>query len=167
MQRTRTSHQSASRTIYGALLYLYPREFRRKHGSEMLQNFEDLEHDFRSKQFLWGLIISDLFTSLTHEYMEYLKQRPWLQLVLGAIIIVGVLFTWQVLYLQKAHSTFENYAAFRGCTSITSHEETSGTCTTATGQTVQIVQFDNKWFLAGDLPQCAIGFRGTCLINWP
>ena len=112
-------------------------------------------------------VISDLIKSLSNEYMEYIKKNPWIQITLIAIVALGTLFTWQVLSLQKAHGTFDNYAAFRGCAQITSHTDTTGTCVTNSGQSIKIVKFDNRWFLDGDLPQCALGIGSTCLANWP
>jgi hypothetical protein len=54
--------------------------------------------------------------------------------------------------LKKAHSTFENYYAFRGCTELIEQTNTYGVCQTKSGQTIKIVKFDNRWFLDGDLP---------------
>jgi|GEM_PF-1776106 len=167
MEKILADHGSVSKKIYSRLIFLYPPSFLRKHGAEMLQNFEDLEHDVGSRRFLWAFIISDLIKSLFHEYMEYLKNHPWVSFAIVIVVILGALFTWQVFFLQKAHSTFENYAAFRGCSEITSRTDTDGTCVTGSGQSIKIVKFDNRWFLDGDLPVCAIGFGSTCLINWP
>jgi hypothetical protein len=70
-------------------------------------------------------------------------------IVMGLFIIFGVS---QVLYLQKAHSTFENYYAFRGCTKLLSKNPDFGLCETKSGQTIKIVKYQNRWFLDGDLP---------------
>jgi hypothetical protein len=102
--------------------------------------------------------------------MEYIKNHRWAQfvfvIVIG-IVLLGGLGTWQVLYLQKAHSTFDNYAAFRGCMQITSQTDTQGTCVTNSGESITIVKFDNKWFLQGDLPMCMINIGSHCLMNQP
>jgi hypothetical protein len=69
------------------------------------------------------------------------------------IILLGIIFAVdQVLYLRKAHSTFENYYAFRGCIRLIKKTTDYGICKTASGQTIKIVKFDNRWFLDGDLP---------------
>lgn len=69
-----------------------------------------------------------------------------------AIGILALLAVWQVLYLSKAHSTFKNYYAFRGCTSLVTKTNDYGICKTSGGQTIKIVKFKNKWYLDGDLP---------------
>jgi len=76
-------------------------------------------------------------------------------LIIAAIllIIVIVIFgVYQIKILQKAHSTFNNYYAFRGCVKLISRTNDYGLCQLASGQTIKIVKFDNRWFLDGDLP---------------
>jgi hypothetical protein len=80
---------------------------------------------------------------------------------------VGVLFigllafgAYQVYVLNKAHSTFNNYYAFRGCVQLIKKEPTYGICKTNTGQTIEMVLYHGKWYLKGDLP---IGFLGHFL----
>ena len=58
----------------------------------------------------------------------------------------------QFFLLQKAHSTFDNYYAFRGCTQLISKTDTSGVCKTASGDTITIVEINGKWYLQGDGP---------------
>ncbi len=123
-----TSQRSSK--LYGKLINLYPPAYLKKHRDELLQNFEDLERDLGSRRFLWAFIISDFIKSLSHEYMEYIKHHRWTWFAIGAVIVLMVFMAQQRLMLQKAHSTFDNYAAFRGCEQITSQTETSGTCTT-------------------------------------
>ena len=65
------------------------------------------------------------------------------------LVVTGV---WYVLYLQKAHSTFENYYAFRGCVRLIERTDTYGTCSLADGTIIKIVLYQGKWFLDGDLP---------------
>ena len=65
------------------------------------------------------------------------------------IIIFGV---YQIIMLKKAHSTFENYYNFRGCTKLIEQTPDYGVCQISSGQTIKIVKFDNRWFLDGDLP---------------
>lgn len=76
--------------------------------------------------------------------------------ILIPIGIAGILViafgVYQVLYLQKAHSTFENYYAFRGCMQLLEKTPEYGTCKTDSGQTIKIVKFEGKWYLDGDLP---------------
>lgn len=74
--------------------------------------------------------------------------------MLAVIIVLAGYFAQQVATLRVAHSSFENYAAFRGCAQITSRTPTEGTCTLASGGTIKIVQFRGRWFLDGDLPTC-------------
>ena len=57
-------------------------------------------------------------------------------------------------YLRKAHSTFENYYAFRGCVQPLEKTDTYGTCKISSGQVIKIVKYNNRWYLDGDLPTC-------------
>jgi hypothetical protein len=68
------------------------------------------------------------------------------------IIIFGILAFYKIRDLNKAHSTFENYYAFRGCTQLLEKTSSYGVCTTKSGQTIKIVLYKNKWYLDGDLP---------------
>ncbi len=90
--------------------------------------------------------------------MTYITQHRWVHVTIAGMLLGGLLLValagWQVAILHKAHSSFTNYAAFRGCTTITSQSNASGTCTLASGQTITMVQFRGRWYLAGDLPAC-------------
>jgi len=76
--------------------------------------------------------------------------------IIIAILIFGSLFfifgIYQVFYLRQAHSTFENYYAFRGCQKLLERTDEYGICRTKSGETIKIVKFDGRWFLDGDLP---------------
>lgn len=73
--------------------------------------------------------------------------------LVGVLVLVAAgLALDQFVVLQKAHSTFDNYYAFRGCTQLISTTTTSGVCRTSSGQTITIVEIDGRWFLQGDGP---------------
>jgi hypothetical protein len=73
--------------------------------------------------------------------------------VVGIIVLVLVVLAIdQIFILQKAHSTFDNYYAFRGCVQLLSRTDTSGVCKTASGDTITIVLINGKWYLQGDGP---------------
>ena len=82
-----------------------------------------------------------------------------IKLAIIIIIIVAVaafiFFMNQFLYLQKVHSTFENYYAFRGCVQLLSKTDSYGLCKTSSGEIIKIVKFQGKWYLDGDLPWAA------------
>lgn len=78
-------------------------------------------------------------------------------LVLAFIVAFAVS---QVFFLRNAHSTFENYYAFRGCVQLLDKTDTYGTCRTDSGQVIKIVEFNGKWYLDGDLPWGCVG--GIC-----
>jgi purine-cytosine permease-like protein len=81
--------------------------------------------------------------------------KKWKNLIIiGAVIFVlmVVFGIYQIRMLDKAHSTFENYYAFRGCTKLISRTDDAGFCQVANGETIKIVKFQGKWFLDGDLP---------------
>lgn len=73
--------------------------------------------------------------------------------VVGVIIIVFVVLAIdQFVVLQKAHSTFDNYYAFRRCVQLLSRTDTSGVCKTVSGEAITIVEINGKWYLQGDGP---------------
>ena len=72
--------------------------------------------------------------------------------LVGMLIFVFVIN--QMLLLRKAHSTFENYYAFRGCVELLKKTNNYGICKINTNQTIKIVKFHNKWYLDNDLPYC-------------
>jgi len=82
--------------------------------------------------------------------MKFLSTK----LVVVATIIVAILIfgIYQILRLKKAHSTFENYYAFRKCTALKMKTNEYGICTTNNGQTIKLVKFRGNWYLDGDLP---------------
>lgn len=69
--------------------------------------------------------------------------------IMVAVIIFGI--SW-VIYLHKAHSTFENYYAFRGCQKLLIKTADYGTCQLTSGTAIKIVKYQDKWYLDGDLP---------------
>lgn len=74
-------------------------------------------------------------------------------MLLAVIILLGIVFgIYQVFYLRKAHSSFENYYVFRGCIQLIKKTQDYGICKISSGQMIKIVKFDNRWFLDGDLP---------------
>ena len=68
------------------------------------------------------------------------------------VLALAALAIDQFFVLQKAHSTFDNYYAFRGCAQLLSRTDTSGVCKTVSGDTITIVLIDGKWYLQGDGP---------------
>lgn len=107
---------------------------------------------FPPKAYGWGYTIN---------FYELLYHRKKLLAVI--IIVLAVLIGFliqQKQMLSKAHSTFENYYAFRGCTQLVKRTNTYGVCKSSTGQTIKIVEFRGKWYLDGDLPAC---IAGVCL----
>jgi len=75
---------------------------------------------------------------------------------MGLVFIFGIKY---ILYLRKAHSTFEDYYAFRGCVKLLERTRDYGLCQINTGQIIKIVKYQNRWFLDGDLPVC---LKGIC-----
>jgi hypothetical protein len=80
------------------------------------------------------------------------KNKKLITIVLLTGLLIFLFGIYQVLYLQKAYSTFENYYAFRGCTQLLARTEDYGLCKLGNGQTIKIVKFQGKWYLDGDLP---------------
>ena len=86
--------------------------------------------------------------------MTVTKNRILVWAAVVAALVLASLVVSQFFIVQKAHSTFENYYAFRGCTSLLERTDTYGICTTNAGQTIKIVNVGGKWYLDGDLPVC-------------
>ncbi len=143
--------------LYEKLIRFYPHSYLSKHREELLQNFKDLERDLGSRRLLWAFIISDFIKSLGQQYMEYIKNHRWIQIVLAILAVLFIVCVWQFATLRIAHSSFDNYAAFRGCEHVTNQTDTSGTCTLANGQSITMVQYRGKWYLQGDLPPLCFG----------
>lgn len=80
-----------------------------------------------------------------------LNKITLIALSLAVILMVSFGVYWLV-YLKIAHSTFENYYAFRGCVQLLDKTEDYGTCKVASGQVIKIVKINNKWYLDGDGP---------------
>jgi len=84
--------------------------------------------------------------------MRITNNKIILIIVILAAMMCFICGAYWVLYLQKAHSTFENYYNFRGCVQLMSKTDNYGICKTASGKTIKIVKFQDKWYLDGDLP---------------
>ena len=74
------------------------------------------------------------------------------------VVIIFVFGVYWVIYLNIAHSTFDNYYKFRGCNQLINKTDTYGFCSLGSGQVIKIVKYNNKWYLEGDLPvNCGFG----------
>jgi len=77
--------------------------------------------------------------------------------ILVAVLVLGTVGFLQMRMLNKAHSSFDNYYAFRGCTKLIERKPTYGVCKTSSGQIITIVLYHGKWYLKGDLPTGLLG----------
>lgn len=89
--------------------------------------------------------------------MPQKKKTLLIILVIVVVLVLIALAVNQWLMLRKAHSTFDNYYAFRGCTQLLEQSSTYGVCRTGSGQTITIVEYQGKWYLEGDLPWACLG----------
>jgi len=89
------------------------------------------------------------------------NKRDLIKAAIAIIISTAIFGAYQVVMLQKAHSTFEDYYTFRGCTALLEKTDNYGICKTGSGQTIKIVKYQEKWYLDGDLP-C---FAGRSLVQ--
>lgn len=82
-----------------------------------------------------------------------MKIKRNLIIAVSLLILIFVAFSiYWVRFLARAHSSFENYYAFRGCAELLEKTDDYGVCRTSSGQTIKIVKFQGQWFLDGDLP---------------
>lgn len=80
-----------------------------------------------------------------------MKKKLLIATALLALVLV-LLSVWQILLLRKAHSSFENYYAFRGCAQLLEKRDDHGICKISSGKTIKIVKYKGRWYLDGDLP---------------
>jgi hypothetical protein len=81
------------------------------------------------------------------------KQTKILILVIASVfVLLIILALYWFSKLQIAHSTFEDYYKFRGCTQLINRTESSGFCGVSSGGVIEIVKYNSKWYLNGDLP---------------
>ena len=78
--------------------------------------------------------------------------RVLIILLVLIFLMLLILAIYWINYLQIAHSTFDNYYKFRGCTQLINITEDYGFCKLDSGQVIKIVKYQGKWFLDGDLP---------------
>jgi hypothetical protein len=88
------------------------------------------------------------------------KHRTVMGVIIALVLVGGTFYAYKSRTLNIAHSTFENYYAFRGCTELIDRTDTYGACKLADSSTIKIVKFNNKWYLDGDLPWACIW--GVC-----
>ena len=101
---------------------------------------------FAPRVFGWGYTIN--FYELLHH------RKKLLTVIIALLIVFGIFIIPQMIKLKKAHSTFENYYAFRGCAQLIKRTSRYGFCKLPSGETIKIVGFHGKWYLDHDLPFC-------------
>jgi hypothetical protein len=78
------------------------------------------------------------------------------RIILAAITVAAAMLinvgTAQYYILQNAHSSFDNYYKFRGCSQLISRSSDNAVCRLSSGETIKIVKFHDRWYLDGDLP---------------
>lgn len=86
--------------------------------------------------------------------MGYGKGRKVTAIVFfSAVLLVAMAASfYEFFYLNKVHSSFENYAKFRKCTVILEKTDHDGVCKTSSGEIITIVNVNGKWYLEGDTP---------------
>jgi hypothetical protein len=67
------------------------------------------------------------------------------------LVFIALSIYWLAV-LQIAHSSFDDYYRFRGCVQLINKTDDYGYCSVASGETIKIVKYQNKWYLDGDLP---------------
>lgn len=80
------------------------------------------------------------------------RNKKILVIVTVFVLVIAAIAITQFIILTKAHSTFDNYYAFRGCVQLIQKTDTYGICKVASGATITIVEINGKWYLQGDGP---------------
>ncbi len=70
----------------------------------------------------------------------------------GIFLLLTIFGIYWINKLNIAHSSFENYYNFRGCTQLLEKTDTYGTCKLQSGEIIKLVKIQNKWYLDGDGP---------------
>jgi hypothetical protein len=78
------------------------------------------------------------------------------KVILLTVLIIIALVGYRVYSVNLAHSTFENYYKFRGCTELLEKTDTYATCKIEGGKIIKIIQVNGKWYLEGDGPKEAV-----------
>lgn len=81
-----------------------------------------------------------------------MSKKPLILSIIGILVILVLFGAFWRHKLAVAHSTFDDYYAFRGCTQLVERTDAYGICKTADGSTVKIVAINGKWYLEGDGP---------------
>jgi hypothetical protein len=81
-----------------------------------------------------------------------LKNKTVIGVIITIVLAGGAFFLYWNNRLDIAHSTFENYYAFRGCQTLVDRTDTYADCKLADGSTIKIVLINGKWYLDGDGP---------------
>lgn len=77
-----------------------------------------------------------------------------------ALLSAAAFAAHEIAALQKAHSTFGNYYAFRGCAGLLQRTADYGSCRLASGLVIKLDRSCGAWYLDGDLPVvCWRGLR--------
>lgn len=73
-------------------------------------------------------------------------------IIIALVVAIAIFGVYESRMLNTAHSTFENYYKFRGCSDLIEQTETYGICMTSSGEKIKIVLIEGKWYLEGDGP---------------
>ena len=85
------------------------------------------------------------------------KPRLILAIAIMLLALATIFVACQFIIVGRAHSSFENYYAFRGCRELIAKTDSYATCRLASGEVIKIVKYQDKWYLDGDLPVCWLG----------
>lgn len=86
-------------------------------------------------------------------YDEMKRQNKiFILIIVLVLILIAIVVIYWFNKLYVAHSTFQDYYNFRGCTELINKTDVSGFCYTDSGQVIEMVKYNNKWYLNGDLP---------------
>ena len=80
------------------------------------------------------------------------RNKAIIGIIAVLVIAGGFFFVYENHKLNVAHSTFENYYAFRGCAQLIDRTDTYGDCRLADGTTIKLVRINGMWYLDGDGP---------------
>jgi hypothetical protein len=81
--------------------------------------------------------------------MEFYVRKSF-GMIAGISLVILASGLYELHTLNVAHSSFENYYAFRGCVQLLEKNENYAICKLPSEETIKLVKVGTDWFLDGN-----------------
>jgi len=78
-----------------------------------------------------------------------------IRIVLVVVLGIVAMVLYESYKLRRVHDSFQSYYEYAGCVKLFAQTETSGICQLPSGQVLEIIEYNNKWYSLSDLPKGA------------